>query len=279
MIARSDHDQEEINRNNAEFWNELCGTQLARQLGITDDSPESLKKFDNWYMDFYPYLYDHIMFAEMKGQRVLEVGLGYGTVAQKLLDAGARYSGLDIAAGPVAMVEHRCLLAGIGDADIRQASILDPPFADGSFDRLVAIGCLHHTGNLPEAIKVVWRLLRPGGEASFMVYSAVSYRQFKEAPLATLKRKLATGGVAYVAPNSMERQRAAYDVNAQGAAAPQTEFVSPAELRWLCRDFSKVAIRSENIGMGGLLGRLPRPLLCRLFGPVVGLDLYCRVVK
>ena len=148
MNAQTALNQDEIDAKNAAFWDELCGSQLARQLGITDNSPASLKKFDDWYFDFYPYLYDHIPFAELKGKRVLEVGLGYGTVAQKIAESGAHYHGLDIAAGPVAMAAHRCQLVGAKDAAVRQGSILEPPFDAGSFDWVVAIGCLHHTGDM-----------------------------------------------------------------------------------------------------------------------------------
>src|SRR5690606_21421713 len=97
MTGAAPLSQIEIDRLNREFWNELCGTQLATSLGITDHSPESLARFDDWYLGLYPYLYRHLPFAEMTGQNVLEIGLGYGTVAQKIAAAGAHYHGLDIA--------------------------------------------------------------------------------------------------------------------------------------------------------------------------------------
>ena len=81
--------QDEVSERNADFWDELCGTQLARQLGITDNSPASLQRFDAWYFDFYPYLAQHIPFHDMHGRDVLEVGLGYGTVSQRIAEAGA----------------------------------------------------------------------------------------------------------------------------------------------------------------------------------------------
>ncbi len=43
-----------IDAANKSFWDELCGTQLAQSLGVTDDSAESLKRFDDWYFEFYP---------------------------------------------------------------------------------------------------------------------------------------------------------------------------------------------------------------------------------
>ena len=105
--------QGEIDARNQTFWDELCGTQLAKQLGVFDSSPASLANFDKWYMDFYPYLERHVPFAELNGTKVLEVGLGYGTMSQKLAESGADYHGLDIAAGPVSMVNHRLAQSGL----------------------------------------------------------------------------------------------------------------------------------------------------------------------
>ncbi len=279
MTTESIADQDEIDAKNAAFWDELCGSQLAQQIGISDDSPASLKKFDDWYFDFYPYLYRHIPFARMKTKRVLEVGLGYGTVSQKIAESGAHYHGLDIAAGPVGMAAHRCRLIGANDAIVQQGSILNPPFDDDTFDWVVAIGCLHHTGNLPDAIKAVEKLLKPGGQAMIMVYSAASYRQFASEPIRTSMRKLGSGMRAYSAPAGDEDERVAYDANLKGAAAPQTEFVTKSELRQLCKGFSDIQIRAENIGAEGILRFVPRPFLNRWVGPRFGLDLYCSLVK
>jgi hypothetical protein len=56
---------------------------MAEALGIRDQSAELLRKFDEWYFDFYNYLDRHIRFEKLKGKKVLEVGLEYGSVPQK----------------------------------------------------------------------------------------------------------------------------------------------------------------------------------------------------
>jgi 2-polyprenyl-3-methyl-5-hydroxy-6-metoxy-1,4-benzoquinol methylase len=208
--------QEAVSEKNAAFWDELCGSSLARYLGITDSSPASLKKFDDWYFDYYPYLFDHIPFDKLKDKAVLEIGLGYGTVSQRLAETGADYTGLDIAAGPVAMVNHRLDQAGLrGRAG--QGSILAPDFSVESFDHIVAIGCLHHTGNLKLAIEQCRKLLRPGGSLIFMVYYAYSYRRFRMATASTLRNMLKeTFGYRGVVGASAENERAAYDSGSDG---------------------------------------------------------------
>lgn len=271
-------DQAEIDRRNRAFWDELCGTTLSVWPGVTDDSPESLARFDRWYFRFYPYLATHVPVAEMEGNRVLEVGLGYGSIAQRIAEAGAHYHGLDIAPGPVAMAKRR--LAQIGArGEIRQGSILAPPFEPDSFDWIVAIGCLHHTGDLEAAIGRVRDLLVPGGQAVIMVYSALSYRQWVRDPCGTWRRRTADPAAYRGRRVADETARAAYDVDSGGAAAPQTEFVTRRELEHICRDFRRCVITPENIGGEGPLRLVPRRLACALFGGLLGLDLYCRLEK
>src|SRR5687767_12222252 len=130
--------QTEVDARNASFWDELCGTTLAKQLGVTDDSPESLARFDAYYLDLYPYLEGYLPEAAGGNGRLLEIGLGYGTVSQILASRGFDYNGLDIAPGPVEMVRHRLGLLGIDGARerVRVGSILEAPHDDASFDEV-----------------------------------------------------------------------------------------------------------------------------------------------
>lgn len=268
-------------RQNAAFWDELCGTQFARSLGVTDDSPASLKRFDDWYFMFYPYLFLHIPFEDVRDKDVLEVGLGYGTVAQRLAEAGARYQGLDIAAGPVSMVNHRLRQAG-SPGGAQQGSILQAPFPDASFDYVVAIGCLHHTGDLKKAIEECRRVLRPGGKLVFMVYYAYSYRRLFQARKETLRyglRELL--GHRGVVGLSREEERSAYDANSSGQGAPHTDWISKRSLRAYCRDFSGFGAWIENIDNGKPFEKAgPRRELLKTLHPRFwGLDLYAVAVK
>jgi SAM-dependent methyltransferase len=270
-----------LSTQNASFWNELCGTTFAKAIGVTDSSPASLKRFDDWYFAYYPYLFLHIPFEEMKDKDVLEVGLGYGTVSQRIAEVGGRYRGLDIAAGPVWMANHRLQQAGLlGQAC--QGSILRPDIPDESFDFVVAIGCLHHTGDLQLAIEQCWRVLRPGGKLVFMVYYAYSYRRFYQARQETVRygfRELL--GYRGVVGLGTDFERAAYDTNASGEAAPHTDFISGRSLRHLCRRFSSFSSQTENIDEGVPFDKGPsrRELLKTRWPRLCGLDLYATATK
>lgn len=267
--------QPEIDRGNSAFWDELCGTGMARALGIVDREPQSLEKFDRWYFDFYPYLNDHIPFFDLAGKSVLEVGLGYGTLATALMTTGARYHGLDIAMGPIEMARYRAGLLN-KDVDIRQGSVLDCPFDEGTIDHVVSIGCLHHTGDLGRAVDEVHRVLKPEGRATIMVYNALSYRQWLLRPLATLRLAMPSGGEGkpiYIAETN------ALDINQAGEAAPETAFVSGRQLRALCKKFESIEIRKEHIHRELLFKGVPRRIALTLFGSWLGLNLYATLGK
>lgn len=270
----------EVSQKNADFWNELCGSSLAKSIGVADSSSESLKKFDRWYFDIYPYLYEHIPFQLMTGRIVLEIGLGYGTVAQRIAEAGAVYTGLDIALGPVAMTNHRLAQNNLPGRAV-QGSILDPRLPECSFDYIVAIGCLHHTGDLKLAIENCYRLLKPGGELVFMVYYAYSYRRLRMAPVLTLKTFLRESlGYRGIVGGGSSRQRKAYDADFEGDAAPHTDWISETSLRSYCKEFSSFKSTVENIDNDFAFRLVPRRHLLNTRLPRwVGLDAYVTVTK
>jgi ubiquinone/menaquinone biosynthesis C-methylase UbiE len=260
---------------NSEFWTELCGSSLARVLGVKDASIKSLAKFDTWYFDFYSYLLPFVNLSACGGKRTLEVGLGYGSLSEQLAKSGANYTGLDIAAGPVAMVNHRLAQNGLPGQAV-QGSVLNCPFPDQSFDTAVAIGSLHHTGDLALALHELHRVIVPGGHLVFMVYNALSYRRWARWPISTMRHALWARGALSEKPNSNESERRAYDADAEGNAAPETDFCTAGELRRMMSNWSIETIQLKNIGSEGPLRCLPRGFKLKTMGPWAGLDIYVR---
>jgi ubiquinone/menaquinone biosynthesis C-methylase UbiE len=213
---------------------------------------------------------------------MLEIGLGYGTVAQRLAEAGFDYHGIDIAAGPVEMVRERLRMLGVPDADRRvtRASALVLPHPDNVFGHIVSIGCLHHTGDLPRALAEIHRVLAPGGTAMVMLYNRHSYRQLMarwQALAARLRRR---------EERTEERLRAAYDANTAGEAAPETIYVTARQVRdELFARFADVRVERHNaddvrlISIAGHDRWLRRERALPILAPALGLDLYIHARK
>jgi ubiquinone/menaquinone biosynthesis C-methylase UbiE len=271
-----------IDRANKEFWNEVCGSGFARQLGITEDSRKSLEKFARACLDFYPYLMHHVRTSEMSGRKVMEVGIGYGTLGQKIVEAGAEYLGLDITAQPVRMMKHRLRMAGL-QGDAVQGNMLDCPIGSESLDWVVSIGCFHPTDDIRRCIDETYRVLKPGGGATVMFYNRFSLRQWIWWPCNTFQTGLAEIGLRVDYPATSEKMWRFYDSSAPGTAAPETQFSSVKELRKMFTRFSYAEFYKENCD-GLIVPKLhltviPRQRLLSLVGRKLGTDIYVEARK
>jgi SAM-dependent methyltransferase len=105
---------------------------------------------------------------DLAGKLALDVGCGMGRFAEVATRWGAHVIGIDLSvASEVAAVNLADRTATIFQADVFQL-----PFASGSFDFIYSIGVLHHTPNCEAAVKVLPKLLKPGGRIAVWLYSA-----------------------------------------------------------------------------------------------------------
>jgi SAM-dependent methyltransferase len=111
------------------------------------------------------------------GERFLDLGCGFGRHAFEAARRGAHVVALDFGAAEVAQV--RAVLAGMAEAgelaldEVRvgglRADALALPFADHSFDRIVAAEVLEHIRDDRQAMGELARVLRPGGTMAVTV--------------------------------------------------------------------------------------------------------------
>lgn len=95
--------------------------------------------------------------AAAKPRRVLEVGCGWGELAEWIArDTGAEVVATDLSPRMVELARGR----GI---DAQVADVQDLPFADDAFDVVVAAWMLYHVPDLDRALGEITRVLRPGG--------------------------------------------------------------------------------------------------------------------
>jgi cyclopropane-fatty-acyl-phospholipid synthase len=112
------------------------------------------------------------MLALSGGESVLEIGCGWGGLAQRLVeDAGCRVTGLTLSPAQLAYAQER--LAGpvtAGQADLRLQDYRD---VDGRYDRVVSIEMLEAVGQdyWPLYFRRLQECLKPGGVAVLQVIS------------------------------------------------------------------------------------------------------------
>jgi SAM-dependent methyltransferase len=111
-----------------------------------------------------------------RGERLLDLGCGGGRHAFQAVRLGARVVALDAQATEVAQVRDTIgamLDAGEVRADdeagVVQGDALHLPFADASFDRVIASEVLEHIPEDGSAMAELSRVLRPGGTMAVTV--------------------------------------------------------------------------------------------------------------
>jgi 2-polyprenyl-3-methyl-5-hydroxy-6-metoxy-1,4-benzoquinol methylase len=101
-------------------------------------------------------------------RRVLDAGTGPGLCAARCARLSeAQVVGMDLSES-VTMAHRRH--AGQANLDYVQGDILNPPFAPGSFDFVVADQVLHHTPDCVRAFRTMADLVAPGGQLAAYVY-------------------------------------------------------------------------------------------------------------
>jgi SAM-dependent methyltransferase len=135
-------------------WNRFREVQIDSENGKT----YSRDRFDaeaGWGAD------------ELRDQWVLDAGCGAGRFAEIAAARGARLVALDYSSAVDAATKT---LSRFDNVDIVQGSLLDPPFAPGTFDFAYCIGVVQHTPAPPTVIANVAGLVKKGGKFCFTIY-------------------------------------------------------------------------------------------------------------
>jgi glycosyltransferase involved in cell wall biosynthesis len=122
--------------------------------------------YAEWERQFFEYMQPHG--AEFfRGKKVLDAGCGNGRFAYYATKFGAEVWAIDL--GPAVEVAKRNT-DSVGEAQVIQANLHDPPFAFESFDFIYSIGVLHHLPDPEEAFRNLLRFLKPGGDIQVYLY-------------------------------------------------------------------------------------------------------------
>jgi 2-polyprenyl-6-hydroxyphenyl methylase/3-demethylubiquinone-9 3-methyltransferase len=101
--------------------------------------------------------------AGLAGKRVLDVGCGGGLLAEGMARRGAAVTGIDLAAGALAVARLHALESGT-DVQYRQEAVEAFAAANpASFDLVTCLEMLEHVPDPAAVVTALARLVRPGG--------------------------------------------------------------------------------------------------------------------
>jgi ubiquinone/menaquinone biosynthesis C-methylase UbiE len=112
-----------------------------------------------WVPFFLPHLHP--------GMSLLDCGCGVGSITLDLAErvAPGPVVGVDIDAGQLAVARAEAERRGVRNVRFEVASIYDLPFPEASFDAVLAHTLLFHLREPLRALRVMRRMLKPGGVA------------------------------------------------------------------------------------------------------------------
>lgn len=110
-----------------------------------------------------------------RGKRCLDAGCGGGRYSIALGRLGAaQVIGCDVSSEGIRDCRRRA--EGMPTVSFAEASVLDLPFEDASFDFVCSSGVLHHTADAAKGLREITRVLRPGGRVFLLLYGARGLR-------------------------------------------------------------------------------------------------------
>jgi ubiquinone/menaquinone biosynthesis C-methylase UbiE len=155
------------------YWNERI-----HDLEMTEHPVGTREFFDDledYRFDKLHYLPQLVDFAAYRGRTLLEVGCGIGTDLVRFAQNGALVTGVDLSSTAIELAQRNFAQRGVTAVDLRVANAEALPFDDASFDVVYGHGVVQYTADAPRLIRECHRVLKPGGEAIFMVYNRISW--------------------------------------------------------------------------------------------------------
>jgi ubiquinone/menaquinone biosynthesis C-methylase UbiE len=217
-------------------WNaDPCGPDVTTEPGTA----ACIEQLITGRRAYCPWLERALDYGSTAGLEVLDLGCGQGIDVVQYARAGARVTGIDLTPRHVELARQHTQALAL-EATIVEGDVERLPFPDASFDRVVSNGVLHHTPDMPAALREARRVLRPGGEARIVVYNRRSYHYWLTQVLwlgIVERRLLREGSIAGVMSTTVERSSI--------GARPLVRVYGPRQLRRMLADAGLTQIASS----------------------------------
>jgi len=159
----------------AEFWEKHpCGSNFVH----SSDWKDFFESYDRFKFANEAHILDELQRIDFQGRRVLEIGVGHGAEAQKIIEAGAIYNGIDVTDESIKRVKLRCELFALPYESLQVMNAEQLDFPDDSFDIVFSHGVLHHSPRIRMIVNEIHRVLRRGGTVVAMLYhrNSINYQ-------------------------------------------------------------------------------------------------------
>ncbi len=210
-----------------------CGPAVELEPGTR----EYFERLVDGRNEYGPWMREELGYSYTSGLNVLDVGCGQGIDVAQYALAGATVTGIDLTPRHAELAAKHVAAMDL-EAEIVNGDAEKLPFADNSFDRASSNGVLHHTPDMPAAVREIKRVLRPGGEARIIVYNRHSLHYWFSQVLGNgiLRGKLLKErSMAGVLSSTVE-------VSSAGSR-PLVDVYSPKELRRMLEDSGFIDVR------------------------------------
>ncbi|MBI5403300.1 MAG: class I SAM-dependent methyltransferase [Ignavibacteriae bacterium] len=158
-----------------DFWQKNpCGSDFIEK----SDWKIFFREYDEFKYKIEPHIIDNLDSIDWKNKRVLEIGLGQGAEAQRIIERGAIYYGIDLTEESVFRVKKRFEINNLGYESVSVMNAEKIGYEDGFFDIVFSHGVIHHSPDIGIIIGEIFRVLKKNGTAIIMLYhkNSVNYR-------------------------------------------------------------------------------------------------------
>ncbi|MDP3710315.1 MAG: class I SAM-dependent methyltransferase [bacterium] len=168
---------ENLNKKVAAWWDDnpfVYSFEKKEVAPNVDFFREVDRKFIKWtpwgQRDMRP-LSGMIDYNKLRDKKVLDIAVGTGWSTEQFARHGATTTAIDISPKAIDLTKKRFKTFDLPEPEALVADAQNMPFADGTFDFVLAWGCLMHMPDTEKAIREIHRVLKPGGRMAAMMYN------------------------------------------------------------------------------------------------------------
>jgi len=160
---------------------------VTSQRPRTEIDPDRLRNWYDFQAPFYRLWRDDYdsplvravaarLRSDLQAGTIFDAGCGTGlfTIGLASTDSAWRLVGLDMSAGMLAVARKQADKLRLDNVSFGQGDVLALPFGDATFDAAVAGGLFPNLNRPDDALRELWRILKPGGRILIVEFDRTS---------------------------------------------------------------------------------------------------------